>query len=208
MPLDITMTLLSIILMGGLVLFPDDRIHQVLGMILLALWICHTVLNHRWFSSLFRGNYPPYRIMQIVVNTGISAMALLLMISGIMLAWFLPFDVGKGLGFARITHLLASHWYYLFMGAHLGLHASMIFSKILKGHKMPLLPRIFISLIALYGLYAFIVRGLWKYMFLRQQFFFFDFGRGYLFFVLDYISILVLTALLSHLLARFLARKK
>ena len=29
MPLDILMTLLSVILMGGTVLFPDDRVHQI-----------------------------------------------------------------------------------------------------------------------------------------------------------------------------------
>ena len=36
--LDMTMTLLSITLMGGTVLFPDERVHQVLGMALLAMW--------------------------------------------------------------------------------------------------------------------------------------------------------------------------
>ena len=35
--LDMTMTLLSIALMGGTMLFPDERVHQVLGMALLAM---------------------------------------------------------------------------------------------------------------------------------------------------------------------------
>jgi len=37
MPLDILMTILSILLLGGTVLFPDNRIHQIMGMSLLAL---------------------------------------------------------------------------------------------------------------------------------------------------------------------------
>ena len=41
LPLDIAMTLFSIILMGGTVLFPDDCVHQVLGMSLLVLWAVH-----------------------------------------------------------------------------------------------------------------------------------------------------------------------
>jgi len=45
MPLDMMMTVLSIILMGGTVLFPDDKIHQILGMTLLVLWAVHIVLN-------------------------------------------------------------------------------------------------------------------------------------------------------------------
>ena len=31
MPLDILMTILSVILMGGTMFFPDDRIHQICG---------------------------------------------------------------------------------------------------------------------------------------------------------------------------------
>ncbi len=202
MPIDITMTLLSIILMGGTVLFPDDRVHQVLGMMLLVLWICHTALNHRWYGSLLRGKYQPYRIMQIVVNLALSACALLLLVSGLMMAWFFPFDVGEGLGFARTAHLVSSHWYYLFMCAHLGMHAAMILGKMTKGRKLPLPATVISILVCLYGVYAFIIRGIAKYMFLRQEFFFIDLERGYLLFAADYLSILVLIASVSHWLGK------
>ena len=61
--------------MGGTLRFPDDRIHQILGIVLLVLWIFHTAMNRRWFTSLFRGKYPPFRIMQIAVNLCISLCA-------------------------------------------------------------------------------------------------------------------------------------
>ena len=129
MPLDILMTLLSIILMGGTILFPDDRIHQIFGITLTLLWVIHIVLNRRWYSSLFKGKYRPYRIMQLVVNCGVLICALLLMLSGLMMAWFIPTEwFGGALGFARITHLLASHWYYIFMAFHIGMHAKWIAS--------------------------------------------------------------------------------
>ena len=35
-------------------------------------------------------------------------------------------------------------------------------------------------------------------MFLQQQFFFFDFDRGYVLFAIDYLSILVLFAAVAH----------
>ena len=57
MPVDITMTLLSIILMGGASLFPSDIIHEILGMALFLLWAVHITLNRRWYSSIFRGKY-------------------------------------------------------------------------------------------------------------------------------------------------------
>ncbi|MBR0100762.1 MAG: DUF4405 domain-containing protein [Treponema sp.] len=204
MPLDILMTLLSIILMGGTVLFPDDRIHQVLGIALLALWAVHITLNHRWYSSIFKGKYNARRIMQTIVNCGILICALLLMISGMMMAWFVPSEiVGGGLGFARTTHLLSSHWYYIFMSFHIGLHAAMIASK-MKIHGI--VPRVICILISLYGVYAFIVRGLWKYMFGLQQFFFFDFEKGYVLFALDYVSIIVLFGTVSYYIGTLLAR--
>ena len=206
MPLDILMTLLSIILMGGTVLFPDDRIHQICGIALVVLWAVHVVLNRRWYGSLFKGKYQLFRIMQLVVNCGVLICALLLMISGLLMAWFIPADwVGGALGFARTTHLLASHWYYIFMAFHIGLHASKIANK-MKIHG--LVPRIICILISLYGIYAFIIRGVWKYMFGLQQFFFFDFNRGYVLFALDYISIIVLFATIMHYIRKGISTKQ
>ena len=50
-PLDILMPILSVILMGGTMLFPDDRVHQIFGIGLIILWAVHVVLNRRWYSS-------------------------------------------------------------------------------------------------------------------------------------------------------------
>ena len=196
MPLDILMTLLSVILMGGNTLFPDDRVHQIFGISLIVIWVVHVILNRRWYGALFKGQYKPYRIMQLIVNCDVLICALLLLISGLLMAWFIPSEwVGGALGFARTTHLLASHWYYFFMALHIGLHGAMLANQ-LKNHG--LIPRIICILISLYGIYAFIIRGVWKYMFGLQQFFFLDFERGYLLFALDYISIIVLFATIIH----------
>ena len=45
-----------------------------------------------------------------------------------------------------------------------------------------------------YGLYAFISRGVWRYLILRQEFFFLDMEKGYALFFTDYIAIIVLFA--------------
>ena len=205
MPLDILMTILSVILMGGTMLFPDDRVHQICGISLIVIWGVHVVLNRRWYGSLFKGNYQPYRIMQIIVNLGVLLCALFLMISGLLMAWFIPSSwVGDALGFARITHLLASHWYYIFIAFHIGLHGAMLAGKMkIYGP----VPRIICILISLYGIYAFIIRGVWKYMFGLQQFFFFDFNRGYVLFALDYISIIVLFGTIAYYLGKLIVSR-
>ena len=232
MPIDIGMTLLSIILMGGNYFFSADIVHEILGVALLLLWAVHIALNRRWFEAMFKGKYNPYRVMQTVVNCGILICALFLMISGIILSnhVFTFLNIQAGLGFARVAHLLASHWYYLFMSLHIGLHAGMISNKIKQKSQAEkdssltknenleeessskkavrrIIFRILLALACLYGIYAFIIRGVWKYLILRQQFFFFDLERGYLLFTLDYISIIVLFATISHLLATGLKKK-
>ncbi|MBR4790527.1 MAG: DUF4405 domain-containing protein [Treponema sp.] len=229
LPLDILMTLLSVILMGGNILFPDDRVHQIFGISLIVIWAIHVILNRRWYGALFNGQYKPYRIMQLIVNCGVLICALLLLISGLLMAWFIPSDwVGGALGFARITHLLASHWYYIFMAFHIGLHGGMLLRlchfKIEKRHselvsespkdEMPkqvrhdsIFLKIIFILISLYGIYAFIIRGVWKYMFGLQQFFFFDFGRGYVLFALDYISIIVLFGTTAYYLGKLIVSR-
>ena len=249
MPIDIAMTLLSIILMGGNYFFPADIVHEILGVALLLLWAVHIALNRRWYGAIFRGSYNPYRVMQTVINCGILICAIFLMISGIILSnhIFTFLGIEKGLGFARIAHLLASHWYFLFMSMHIGLHVSMIANKMCHkeitachselnachpelvsgspGKEMPkqvrhnssstrhnrlrkILLFSILALVCLYGIYAFIIRGVWKYLILQQQFFFFDLERGYILFAIDYISIIILFAAISHFVTAILKKNR
>ena len=223
LPIDIMMTLVSIVLMGGNYLFPADIVHEILGVALFVLWGVHIALNRRWYGAIFKGKYNPYRIMQTVINCGILICTILLMISGIILSnhIFTFLNIQGGLGFARIAHLLASHWYYVFMSLHLGMHVEMIANKIRLSRTQQechfraltressdkakaIAAKVLLVLVCVYGIYAFIVRGVGKYMFLRQQFFFLDLEKGYLLFALDYLSIHVLIATASHWLGKAL----
>lgn len=199
------MTLVSIVLMGGNFLFPAESVHEILGVGLFVLWGVHIALNRRWYSAIFRGKYNPYRVMQTVINCGILICTIFLMISGIILSnqLFTFLNIQSGLGFARIAHLLSSHWYYLFMSLHIGLHMGRLFQNVAA----KIIPRILLVLTSLYGLYAFIVRGVWKYLILKQQFFFFDLERGYILFTMDYISIIILFATISHFIAKLLKKR-
>ena len=205
MPIDITMTILSIILMGGNFLFPADLVHEILGVGLFVLWGVHIALNRRWYGAIFKGKYNPYRIMQTVINCCILICTIFLMISGIILSnqLFTFLNIQSGLGFARIAHLLSSHWYYLFMSLHIGLHMGRLFQNVAA----KIFPRIILVLVCAYGLYAFIARGVWKYLVLKQQFFFFDLERGYILFAMDYISIIILFVVVSRLVAASLKRR-
>lgn len=225
MSIDITMTILSIVLMGGNYLFPADIVHEILGVALFVLWAIHIFLNRRWYGAIFKGKYNPYRVMQTFINCCILICTIFLMISGIILSnhLFTFLNIQSGLGFARIAHLLASHWYYLFMSLHIGLHVGMITNRIKqkkivgndssKEESQPqfkvrkIISHILLFLACAYGLYAFIARGVWKYLILKQQFFFFDLERGYILFAMDYISIIILFATISHFIAKLLKKR-
>ena len=212
MPLDILMTLVSIVLMGGAYLFPADIVHEILGVVLFVLWAVHITLNRRWYGALFRGQYNGRRVLQTVINCGVLICTIFLMISGIILSnhIFTFLGIESGLGFARTAHLLASHWYYMFMSLHIGMHVEMIAGKMKgprEGAPLKVLRVIFI-LISLYGIYAFIIRGIWRYLVLQQQFFFLDLERGYILFALDYISIIILLATVIHYLNKLLLKGK
>ena len=191
--------------MGGNFLFPAEIVHEILGTGLVVLWGVHIALNHRWYSAIFRGKYNPYRVMQTVINCCILICTIILMISGIILSnhLFTFLNIQSGLGFARIAHLLSSHWYYLFMSLHIGLHTGRLFQNVAA----KIFPRIILVLVCAYGLYAFIARGVWKYLVLKQQFFFFDLERGYILFAMDYISIIILFATISHFIAKLLKKR-
>ena len=86
LPIDIAMTILSIILMGGSYLFPADIVHEILGVALFVLWAVHITLNRRWYGAVFRGRYNARRILQTSINCSILICTVFLMISGIILS--------------------------------------------------------------------------------------------------------------------------
>lgn len=49
-----------------------DGLHEWLGITLFALFIAHTILNFRWYQSLFKGKYTPARqLFHILLITAV-----------------------------------------------------------------------------------------------------------------------------------------
>ena len=60
-----------------------------------------------------------------------------------------------------IVHVVLNrHWYYIFMSFHIGLHVGMIANKIIGTSSiMTLAGKIILTIVCVYGIYAFITRG-------------------------------------------------
>ena len=101
---------------------------------------------------------------------------------------------------ARSIHMMLAYWGYVLLCIHAGTHLQPLLRKLLnKGKVVKAVIVSLLALICLYGIYAFIKRQLLSYMFLQTMFAFFDFDEARLFFILDYLSIMILFMFLGCL---------
>ena len=124
---------------------------------------------------------------------------------------FLPID--GGMGFARILHMVTAYWGFLLMSVHLGLHWGMIMGmarKIRKQKEPSKLQTWILRALALvisgFGVYAFLKHNLLSYMFVKNQFVFFDMQQPLISFLAEYLAMMVLWACLSYYLSRGIQR--
>lgn len=137
------------------------------------------------------------------VLTLLSMLALLY--SGIVLSRyvfaFLP--IGRGLALARRLHILGSHWGFLLMGLHLGLHWNMVLGLFKRKKKE--IPRslwivcfVFGLAVALYGTWVFVKRDFFTYLFLQSEFVFLDYEESKILYYIDCLSLMGLCIFISH----------
>ena len=208
---DIGMTVALLFLMTYEMI--GQSLHEWLGIGMFLLFVIHHVLNRRWFGSLLKGKYTPFRIWQTVLVVSVFFSMLGSMVSGVIISRsvlsFLPIHGGSSFG--RNLHMLSAYWGFVLMSLHLGLHWNMMLGAMGKAIKGTSTARIWILRIiaiavAFYGVYAFVKRDIWDYMLLRVHFVFFDYDEPLFFFLLDYIAVMSLFIFVGHYLAVFLRR--
>ena len=191
-----------------------EATHEWLGMVMAALFILHHILNRKWYSGLFRGRYSTVRILGTVTDFLLLADMIALPVSGIMMSRhvFTFLDAGSGMALARTVHLLASYWGLVLMSFHAGLHGGAVMGMLRqtsngKSAAWTMALRVTAVLLGLWGVWAFLRREIVNYLFLRNQFVFFDFGQPLLFFVVDYVAVMALFAMGGYYSAKFLKRQ-
>lgn len=210
---DILMTIALLLLMSYMMVGRD--VHEWIGVAMFVLFVIHHILNVKWSKNLTYGKYTVYRIVQTILVVCIFVSMIGSMYSGIVLSKevFTWLSLGASRSFARNLHMLAAYWGFIFMGLHLGLHWNMIlvmvgkrFGK--KSKAREIVFRMIGALIAGYGIYAFMNRKIFSYMFLQQKFVFFDLNESLVLFMLDYLAMLGLWVFLGHYLAKGIRKYK
>ena len=216
---DITMTAALYACMAYMLV--GEEAHEWIGSGLALLFVMHNALNRKWYAALLTGRYTPLRAFQAAVNLLCLASMAAAAVSGAAMSRYLydiPFLSG-GASLARTVHMLAAYWGYCFISLHLGLHWSMMLGMMKNAAAPQRAPRWITPLLrtagaaaALLGAHALMRHNLLDYMFLRNQFVFFDTERPLCLFFLDYAAIMALWAWLAHYarlaLIKVSARKK
>ena len=123
---DAVMTVLLLCLMAYQV--TGEMAHEWIGMGMTVLVIIHQILNRKWYGALVRGKYNPYRSITTVLNILLIASFALTVFCGMsMSSYAVPFLYGMApVSFVRRMHLSMSHWAFVLMGLHLGMHIPAI----------------------------------------------------------------------------------
>ena len=192
-----------------------EAAHEYLGIAMFLLFIAHHIMNAAWWRNLFRGKYSPARIVMTVTDLLLAIIMVALPVSGIVMSRyaFSFLQITGGVGTARTVHLLTSYWGFVLMSFHAGLHGQTVVQAIRKS----LLPKsskcagavltLMAAMTAACGVYAFIRRQLADYLFLKVPFVFFNFDEPRIYFMVDYITIMLLFAFAGYYLLKLLRSK-
>ena len=192
--LDAAMVLLLPLLMAYSLI--GEAFHEAAGTLMLICFLLHHWLNRAWWKTLGKGKYTPQRIFQTGLNLLLLVFMIVQPLCGILMSKHLySFLPTAGLSdLARSIHLPLANWGFALMGLHAGTHLG---AKLKKGPaKVPVV--CLLGAISVYGIYAVIKRQILNYMFLRMGFVFFDYGEPVIFFILDYLAMIVLFAMTGY----------
>ena len=186
--------------------------HEVLGITMFALFITHHIINRKWWASLARGKYTPVRVLNTAVNLLLAVFMIAQPVSGILMSKYVlkSITIAGAASEMRTIHMTLAYWGFMLMSFHLGLHVRPMAAKIKMktGEQTAKLLNALFLILAAYGVYAFIKRGIGGYMLMRTQFAFFDFSEPRIIFFLDYIAVMIFAAQLAFRIQRLLTRNK
>ena len=175
---DAAMTVLLLFLMAYQV--TGEMTHEWIGMGMTVLVIIHQILNRKWYGVLFKGKNNPYRTVITVLNILLLLSFAFTAFCGMSMSGFaVPFLYGMApVFFVRRMHLSMSHWAFVLMGLHLGMHIPAMTAGLkLKDKTKAILACIF-ACIGGIGIWLFLRNGMQDYLFFRMPFAFLDYEKA------------------------------
>ena len=201
--IDVALTVTLLLLMAFQV--TEQLAHEWLGIAMFALTIVHQILNRKFYAAVFKGKYNALRILQLTVNCLLLLSFVCTALSGMMMSRFAtPFMNGiLPSSIVRQGHLAMSHWSFVLMGLHLGLHFGIMVSK-LQNKTARIVLGIVMTGISVYGFYLFFKSDILNYMLFKNPFAFLDYEKAWWLVLLENLAMLLAWGFAAYLLSLFL----
>ncbi len=194
---DVCMTVLLLCLMAYQV--TGEALHEWIGIGMTVLVIIHQILNRKWYGAILKGKYNSYRIVTTVVNIALLLSFALTAFCGMSMSGHaVPFLYGMTkVSFARRMHLSMSHWAFVLMGVHLGMHIPVMFARLRLTDKLKTVISAVLCVVAGIGFFLFIKNGMPDYLFFRVPFAFLDYEKAGLLVFIENILMLLFWAFIG-----------
>lgn len=196
-----------LILMPMLMLYSliGEALHEWLGVAMLLLFLMHHLLNWRWHKNMFKGKYNLQRSAGTVIDILIAICMILTGISGMTMSnHVFQLDVlSIGISLSRKLHLICSHWLFVLICIHVGMHLNVMKGYFGRGtsnnqnkamSRTGLIIKVFFVIL---GIYCFVVTNTWNYMTYQMPFMYFDFSKPVYMTYAKYLSVLILFIILG-----------
>lgn len=204
MVIDAGMTILLPLLMAYSLI--GETFHEIAGMVLFLLFILHNWLNRGFWKALFKGRYNFQRAVRTLINTALFIILIVQTLSGIVISnhFHVLLPVSGMVSISRQAHLALAYWGFILMSLHGGMHIDMMFRGRNKDAEKPrrLIPFAEMAVAGVYGAWVFLKRDFPSYMFLHNEFVFFNYEEPLFFFFFDYLMIMILFGMAGYLLAK------
>lgn len=205
--IDIAMTAGITVLMAFQI--TGQAVHEWTGIVMFALFIAHTILNRAWYRNILKGKYRAVRVLQSVVNLALLVCFIMTAVSGIMMSQYavpaLHADVLVGT--SQRMHLAFSHWSFLLISMHLGLHWGMMVRPLQKQKTLWHILSAAAVIAASCGLFFSVRSQIYSYLLFRMEFAFFDYTLSPAAVVLENILMMAGWAFISYELTGILSRE-
>lgn len=171
-----------------------QEIHEIIGICLIILVIVHLILNRKYFQSLPKGKYGLKRSLMLTINVAFVISFLTTSLTGLLSSQATLTFLNIGDMTTSYLHTIFAYMSLIILGMHLGFTLTGLLKKIEKNKLTPVL---YLGIIIL-GLYSLI-----DVDFLNHLTGNYGFGmttKGIIINTLEYLSIVLMTTVIFHLI--------
>lgn len=211
--IDLSMTVMMIVAMAYYI--TGNTIHELVGFVLLVLFIIHNILNRRWYKAILNGKYNFRRILSIAVNLLFLVSMAVVMVSSVPISRdIFPFIPINNDMILRQIHVLTSYWGFIFMAVHIGISWGTIINAVRKmtgitskSRIRTIALRVIAVLIVVYGVQTSLERDMISRLTIYNPFGW-NFDESTMEFLIDYLSVMGIYICGTHYVLKFVPKQE